>query len=282
MKTHNLVPKKKRLYNINPIKIVLLQKYIIAGSHIDSDTLQWHLCFTGGSGGEPISLDFLHFGWLRIGPYLHIKPILSTFRQIWNSDSVPFCSAMGEGWAVRHHLITVMTILLLLLLLIITVLIITTIIIPSWPCCFPSTRLLYSSSSFSVRSLKGLGGRVRVSSSSSMMKAWRKEKSNFTTVISGFTSCYFFFSHTVNSCDAVNMRLFTNRFLDWWRGDKDDGTSEKWICLKMKAKLKARLRMCGRGRSIPTQKKTTSVVLWSRNMKRIINIFFWQATVFLF
>lgn len=44
--------------------------------------------------------------------------------------------------------------------------------VPSWPCCFLSTVFLYSSSSFSVRLPKGLGGRERVYSSSSLMKAW--------------------------------------------------------------------------------------------------------------
>lgn len=44
--------------------------------------------------------------------------------------------------------------------------------LPSWPCCFLSTVFLYSSSSFSVRLPNGLGGRERVYSSSSVMKAW--------------------------------------------------------------------------------------------------------------
>lgn len=49
---------------------------------------------------------------------------------------------------------------------------------PSWPFCFLSTRVLYSSSTLSVSSLKGLGGRERVSSSSSVMKAWRRGNNN--------------------------------------------------------------------------------------------------------
>ncbi len=52
--------------------------------------------------------------------------------------------------------------------------------LPSWPCCFLSTVFLYSSSSFSVRLLKGLGGRERVCSSSSMMKACLKGEKKMT------------------------------------------------------------------------------------------------------
>lgn len=73
--------------------------------------------------------------------------------------------------------------------------------LPSWPCCFLSTVSLYSSSSFSVSSLKGLGGRERVCSSSSMMKAWLKGESKMT--IQSLDVMHFAVNRSSYSCEIM-------------------------------------------------------------------------------